>query len=148
MQTNDKKYKNVLREATRKDRVGMKQLNEKCLKENYDMNYWENIISFHNSFVICASGVVVAYILCDNECTIISLAVDESFRNQGFGKRLLLRCIESSRQIGLEKLILHVRPSNEYAIRLYESCGFIVSNTLEKYYDDGENANEMYIDLI
>lgn len=60
------------------------------------------------------------------------IAVDPTFRRQGFGKKLLARLEKLGEAYG--ELTLHVNSSNSVAISLYESYGFSkTSDTKWKY---------------
>jgi|TARA_B100001964_G_scaffold200732_1_gene227999 ribosomal protein S18 acetylase RimI-like enzyme len=60
------------------------------------------------------------------------IAVDPTFRRQGFGKKLLTRLEKLGEAYG--ELTLHVNSSNSTAISLYESYGFSkTSDTKWKY---------------
>ena len=57
------------------------------------------------------------------------LHVLKRYRRQGVGKALLERCIELAQELGLAGVRLLARVSNEPARRLYESMGFVGSET-------------------
>lgn len=48
-----------------------------------------------------------------------------SFREQGLGRRLILAALDRAREIGIERVEWTVYASNQRAIRLYESVGFV-----------------------
>lgn len=54
----------------------------------------------------------------------LGLMVAAAHRRRGIGRALLARGVEWGREVGVEKLELHVFPHNEPAIRLYERFGF------------------------
>jgi putative acetyltransferase len=54
----------------------------------------------------------------------LGLMVAASHRRRGIGRTLLDQAVEWAREVGVEKLELHVFPHNEPAIRLYEQFGF------------------------
>lgn len=62
--------------------------------------------------------------------TLMGFYTDSNFRNQGYGKRLIEHIVEQETLAGTQHLTLGVAKNNEYAIRLYESCGFSVSGDL------------------
>jgi RimJ/RimL family protein N-acetyltransferase len=54
----------------------------------------------------------------------LGLMVAAGHRRRGIGTALLERAVEWAREVGVDKLELHVFPHNEPAIRLYERFGF------------------------
>lgn len=126
---------------------------------NYD-NYY---VLLHNKKVV---GYIIAiYILVENSAQddhdgvihkymmennllklpiIVSFAVDQKYRQQGYGKQLINAVASGRKHIALQ-----VRESNTPAITLYEKMGFIKHpDKLKAYYnDDGvlEDAFFMYL---
>lgn len=135
-----KKRKIKIFPAKRKHRVEMKEINEKCLPENYDMYVWELFLSYHNSFVLCAGSFVIGYCLCGNEGNIASFAILPEYRGKGYGKQLLTETLNHLKT-KYNQSSLQVRVSNEQAIKLYSSHGFVINKTLEKYYTNGCETN-------
>lgn len=64
-----------------------------------------------------------------------NLAVAESHRGRGLGRRLLDEVLDRARQQGVKSLYLEVRVSNAAAIELYRSVGFKDVGFRKKYYD-------------
>jgi RimJ/RimL family protein N-acetyltransferase len=54
----------------------------------------------------------------------LGLMVATGQRRRGIGRALLEQAVAWAREVGIEKLELHVFPHNEPAIRLYERFGF------------------------
>jgi ribosomal-protein-alanine N-acetyltransferase len=117
----------------------VKDLNERSLSENYPREFWIEI--FHkgktHSFVCVFANLIIGYIFCD-EGTIISLAIDEKFRNKGLGKQLLYNCLNTY----ITPVGLHVRVTNEIALNLYKSLNFIEEERVIGYYHS-EDAYSM-----
>src|SRR5919201_5096352 len=69
----------------------------------------------------------------------LGLMVAVGHRRRGIGRALLERAVEWAREVGVEKLELHVFPHNEPAIRLYEQFGFEREGLRRRHYRrDGE----------
>ena len=108
-------------------------------------------ITFGSDLIVAdIGGRVVGYIaLVDygREAKIISFAVKREFRGKGIGTKLLKTAIERCKQRGKERILLEVRVSNTTAQRLYKKNGFKIIDVIPNYYDDGEDAYLMALDL-
>lgn len=134
------KDKIVYRLASRKDRLQLHHINNVCLPVVYTENDWVDIISMKHTYIITVGAIAVAYCACDKNGCIMSFAVLEKYRQKGFGKKLLLYCIDDMKKNKIKKLCLRVKISNTIAQKLYTSVGFTISQTLDKYYSDSESA--------
>ncbi len=78
------------------------------------------------TWVIEESGQVEAYGHLDKEGETVwlGIAVAEHAKGKGFGKKMMLRLMESAHALGLRKVKLSVDHVNEAAIRLYLQAGF------------------------
>ncbi len=65
--------------------------------------------------------------------SIQNIGVIPSWRGRGLGKELLRRCLSGYRDNGCRSVSLEVTTHNLAAIRLYESVGFRVIETVFKY---------------
>lgn len=90
-------------------------------------------------------GYVVAWIIVD-ELHIINIAVHPDRRREGIARKLIQEAILQSQDRGATCATLEVRASNEAAIRLYESFGFVQAGLRKKYYPDNkEDAVVMWL---
>ena len=62
---------------------------------------------------------------------------------RGTGRRLLDAALDAARQGSAKGVRLEVREDNTAAIRLYESLGFALFATIDRYYEDGARALRM-----
>lgn len=60
----------------------------------------------------------------NNRLRIANIWVDEDYRYQGIGKRLIDKAIEIAKTGGQRALVLETQSCNDPAIRFYLSCGF------------------------
>lgn len=67
---------------------------------------------------------------------IINIAVSTIHQNKGIGEALINYLITNTKS---DKIMLEVRENNEFALNLYNKCGFVEINRRKKYYD-GEDA--------
>jgi len=70
------------------------------------------------------------------EAHITTLAVRTEYRRQYIGEQLLINSILEARCLGVLRLTLEVRASNEAAQKLYSKYGFSTVNTRPHYYQD------------
>lgn len=121
----------LIRPTKLTDIAQMMTLNQNSLPENYDKEFWMQ--KFHvcksHSFVALVSGDIIGYIFADND-SIISFAVDSKYRGKGIGKQLLHHCLNTF----TNSVKLHVRVSNEPALKLYSLLGFKETETIKNYY--------------
>lgn len=54
----------------------------------------------------------------------VKLYLDKNTRGKGIGKKLMLHCIESAKQLGYQSLYLESMPEFSNAISMYEKVGF------------------------
>lgn len=72
----------------------------------------------------------------------LGMGLDEAWRGQGLGTRMMQACFDWSSRIGLERIDLQVYASNTGAIALYRKFGFVTEGTrirarkLDGHYDD------------
>ncbi len=85
--------------------------------------------------------------LTDPNAEILNLFVSEKYRGNKIGtllmKAVIDRCIEEK----VEFLTLEVRPSNTFAIKMYEDLGFKQSHLRKNYYSNGEDALFMILKI-
>jgi len=88
-------------------------------------------------------GFICGSINGEKEARIMILVVDKEYRGQGIGRKLLELFEEEAKKLKVEKMRLEVKTSNKVAISLYKKIGFIISNMLPAYYNDGSDAYVM-----
>jgi ribosomal-protein-alanine N-acetyltransferase len=66
---------------------------------------------------------------------ILFLAVDNDYRGQGFGKRLVARVADDYGTV-----TCHARTTNGGALDFYDHLGFEVKRRIDSYYEDGGDA--------
>ena len=66
---------------------------------------------------------------------ILFLAVDEDYRGQGFGRRLVASVAQE-----YSTVTCHARATNEEALGFYRQLGFEIKRRVENYYEDGGDA--------
>lgn len=103
-----------------------------------------NIDNGKSQFVAIHDGEVVGW--CDilscsdplrQHIGVLGMGVLPEFRGRGLGEQLLSETIADAEKYKLHRIELHVRASNELAIRLYKKRGFVLEGTLK---------NDVFID--
>ena len=99
---------------------------------------------------VCLAAIedrrIVGYLVCSRYADVwhlMNIAVDPPARRRGIATALLEEMIARAGQAA--SYTLEVRPSNNYAIALYERFGFRSAGTRRRYYQDtGEDALIMW----
>lgn len=76
-------------------------------------------------------GVVMAA----DEGDITNVAVSKQYQNQGIGRMLVGELIQRTGELGVARLFLEVRSSNQPAIHLYRKMGFEENGMRKNYYE-------------
>ena len=97
-------------------------------------------------------GVVAGYGVCllparRRVARLYSLAVLPEYRGQGVAEELLRRLLGAVKGQGFSVCSLEVRAGALKVQRLYERFGFSVWKYLQGYYEDGEDALRMRVNL-
>ena len=98
------------------------------------------------------SGDVVGYggaKVGGDQADVMTIGVRTHARGQGIGATILDALLAWSREAGAREIFLDVRPSNESAIHLYETRGFVEIGRRPRYFRNPvEEAVEMRASLI
>ena len=120
------------------------------------------LLAGYHCAVVERDGTVVGYgvlSVAAGEAHILNLCIDPTYRELGYGERLLDEILSMARKAEVGEVFLEVRPSNEKAIALYMKKGFrniayrpayyqasggredaaVFSKILKKTSDPGEN---------
>lgn len=68
------------------------------------------------------------------ECHVLNLCIDPQLQGRGYGRLLLNKMLDYAKRIDANSAFLEVRPSNTYAVELYESEGFNEVGVRRDYY--------------
>ena len=78
---------------------------------------------------------------------LMNLVVLPEYRRRGVGMQLVVATDECASALACPSLVLRVRPSNFAALGLYRDLGFVCGEKREKYYSNGEFAQQMSLKL-
>jgi len=113
-----------------------------------------NALKYNPFCFIRDDEVEVTYLIFDDEniiggvdysvvldsADILFIYINKEYQNKGFGKMLLNSSVLELSKVGVESVFLEVDSTNEFALKLYKSCGFIKFNTRNCYYSNGHDA--------
>lgn len=92
------------------------------------------------------AGYIGSWLTMPN-AEILNLFVSEDYRGLGIGQMLMDEVILICEKYEIENITLEVRESNDTAISLYEKLGFYKGAVRKNYYEDGEDAILMVLEL-
>lgn len=145
----------LIRRAEPRDVKGMAELDVLCFAAPWSEESFRQEVSENNLALYLAAeieGELVGYAgiwAIIDEGHITNVAVHPNHRRRGIAKALMEVLIASCEEEGLVRQTLEVRPSNEAALRLYESYGFQEAGRRKGYYEDnGEDALIMWRESI
>ena len=95
----------------------------------------------------CALAAQCFFWLIPPEIHLLNLAVSPRFRRRGLARHLVSVMVAIGRRASVETVYLEARSTNLAALRLYENAGFSITGNRPAYYEDGEDAVLMTLDL-
>ena len=153
----------IFRRCESSDLIGVMEINMKTLPEHYSDYFYESLLAESPEAFIVAEkdGKFVGYIMCKTEFGfsnfkklgfvkkghVVSVAVLEEFRGNGFGKILVAEAFKGIKEKQADEMYLEVRCSNTEAVKLYQNLGMEVKQRQKSYYRDGEDAYMMAIEF-
>ena len=79
------------------------------------------------------------------ECHLLNLCINPTLQGRGFGRKLLANVLDNAGDYNATCVFLEVRPSNKYAVDLYESEGFNEVGVRKKYYPSSHGREDAVI---
>lgn len=110
-------------------------LNKEKVGELYSL--WVKNAFLNKEKTVLTSCACDGFVICDfssERCHIDLLAVAESARGKGVGKKLLLEAERLAAEFGCKEMLVGTQAANVSALRLYEKCGFRVAFTSQTYH--------------
>ena len=95
------------------------------------------LLAGYQSLVLEIAGAISGYAIMSvaaGEAHILNLCVHPECQQMGYGRRLLNALLVRAEEVGVERVFLEVRPSNDIAIKLYRSAGFEQIGVRPSYY--------------
>ena len=114
---------------------------------------WDNI-SFHilidrgcQCWILENDRCIVGYSVCqleNNVAHILNLCVRSNSQGQGYGRKLLEHALENLGS-NVQYVLLEVRKSNQKALNLYLSSGFLYHSIKPNYYPQGSGQEDAIV---
>lgn len=141
-----------IREATNKDIPSLLELEQSFLApwpRKY-IEYELNVNPVNTFLVVTLMEKIVGFIdywITYDSATISQIAILNEYRRQGLGTKLLQEMYDDCYAKKVRNITLEVRTNNKSAVLLYEKFGF--KNVLVKphYYDNGDDAYYMMLEV-
>ncbi|MDR3203553.1 MAG: ribosomal protein S18-alanine N-acetyltransferase [Deltaproteobacteria bacterium] len=92
-------------------------------------------------------AAMIFFWLIPPENHLLNLAVDPLFQRRGLGSRLMKVMIKVSSEAGCRNFFLECRENNLPAQKLYQGFGYRLSGVRKGYYQNGEDALVMRLNL-
>jgi ribosomal-protein-alanine N-acetyltransferase len=102
----------------------------------------------YSCWVLEQGGELVGYGIMSaavGEAHILNVAVAPSCQGRGLGRDMLMHLLQLAGRHGAETAFLEVRPSNQIAIRLYETTGFHQVGLRRDYYPADKGREDAVI---
>jgi ribosomal-protein-alanine N-acetyltransferase len=144
----------TIREADRADLLAVFRIEKSVFPQPWPFASFERFLGNRGFLVAVRDGAVVGYAIADVNANhgrdlghLKDIAVHPEMQGEGVGRALLRRVLFTLRLAGADVVKLEVRESNDVARSLYEDVGFERVRRVSAYYDDGEDAFVMVLDL-
>ena len=109
-------------------------------------NFADSLSSNYEAWVLRGQdGYLLGYFLLMaivDEAHLLNVAVSAEKQGQGLGRFLLNQAVACARGLGMESVLLEVRPSNERALAVYKRFGFAEIGRRKGYYPAHEGKRE------
>ncbi|MFB6220571.1 MAG: ribosomal protein S18-alanine N-acetyltransferase [Halolamina sp.] len=144
----------TIRQADRADLLAVFRIEKAVFPQPWPFASFEQFLGQPGFLVAVRGGAVVGYAVSDVTPNhgrdlghLKDIAVHPSAQGEGVGRALLERVLLTLSVEGADVVKLEVRESNDTAQSLYEDVGFEPIRRVPGYYDDGEDAYVMVLDV-
>lgn len=109
-------------------------------------NFVDSLASGYDAWVLREEGGTLAgyfvLMFAVDEAHLLDVALSASHQRAGLGRYLLDCATARARQMGMESMLLEVRPTNERALAVYRAYGFVEIGRRKGYYPAHEGTRE------
>jgi ribosomal protein S18 acetylase RimI-like enzyme len=138
-----------IREFLPNDIFSVIKIASETLPEHYNpslFNYFYE--SFPKGFIVVEKfnkiiGFIVGTKTNQNTVRLLMLSISEKYRRQKLGSNLIKYFIREMIQLNIKHIELEVRVDNKQAINFYRKNGFKITEIIQKFYQNGEDAYRM-----
>ncbi|MCQ2084730.1 MAG: GNAT family N-acetyltransferase [archaeon] len=96
-------------------------------------------------------GHIVGYLagarLPNGRASISLFCVDSNYRGKGVGSMMLNHFRQAAMMEGISSIQLEVKDGNTFAFEFYRKRGFVPTERLEAFYNDGSSGTRMVLDM-
>jgi len=138
----------IIREFRPKDLRKVYEIEETSFSNPYDIEMLKHLFDIGAGFLVAQvkdeiAGYIIFWIKEENQGHIISLAVENSYKRQKIGSKLLDASVNIFKKFDIKRINLEVKTQNKEAIDFYKSFGFFCEEKILNYYENGDNAFRM-----
>ena len=119
----------------------LKKLSDNLFEKGWTLAQFESELenSYSKSYIMLYDNQVIGFIFAKilyDEMEILNIGIDKQFQGKKYGKMLLEKMLNYAKENQISKVFLEVNTSNNKAINLYSSFGFITNRVRKNYYDN------------
>lgn len=119
-----------------------------CFSDPWSREAVESTLRAEQNYVVAAEGGKIGFAaasLAFDTADILDIAVHPDARRRGIGRAMLSHLLALLRENGAKSVFLEVRASNESAIALYSSVGFVPCGIRKNYYTSPKEDALLYV---
>jgi len=139
-----------LREIKSSDLNQLYALDKKCFPPeiSYSRKYIKQLLEMENKIgiVLTIKFKIIGFVLAvkyGEVSVIVTLDIDPKYRRKGYGNKLIKALEKQLKREKIKIIILQVNVNNKSAISFYKKNGYEITDEMENYYPNNENAYEM-----
>lgn len=142
----------IVRKFNPNDLKRVFEIENMSFNQSYGIDMFQQLYEMGVGFLVAEEegyviGYVIFWIKYENQGHIISLAVDKNYRRKGAGTQLLVKAISILSLLNLDTICLEVNENNVGAVEFYKKSRFKIDRTVPGYYENGDGAIVMYLNL-
>ena len=109
-------------------------------------NFLDSLANRYDAWVLREiDGRLAGYFLlmsAVDDVHLLNITVRPDLQGQGIGRYLLDKVCALAESVGIHRILLEVRPSNQHALAVYRHAGFQMIGMRKKYYPAAGSARE------